>query len=135
MPKKLMPWRIVVVEDDDGLRVAIVRMLNACGWRSRGFSAGEQLLASSASKNFDCLILDVYLPGMSGFDLFDAVKIAKPDTRAILITAQDDIQISNRITKAGATYLHKPFSGEALAEAVRERMKHRIQDVRRQNNA
>lgn len=135
MPKKPTPWRIVVVEDDDGLRVAIVRMLNACGWRSRGFSASEQFLASSASKNFDCLIADIYLPGMSGFDLFDTVKIGKPDTQAILITAQDDVQISNRITKAGASYLHKPFSGDALAEAVRARMKYHVQDTSLQNDA
>src|SRR5688572_15714932 len=98
MPKKLPPWRVIVVEDDDGLRAAIVRMLNACGWRGRGFSAGELFLASSAIKNFDCLILDIYLPGMSGFELFDAVKMLKPDAKAILITAQDDIQISDRIT-------------------------------------
>lgn len=135
MPKKFTPWRVVVVEDDDGLRAAIVRMLNACGWRGRGFSAGEQFLASSASKNFDCLILDIYLPGMSGFDLFDAVKIRKPDTKAILITAQDDVQISNRVTSAGATYLHKPFSGEALAEAVREKMKHNTQEFSIENDA
>lgn len=135
MPKKVTPWRVVVVEDDDGLRAAIVRMLNACGWRGRGFSAGEQFLASSASKNFDCLILDIYLPGMSGFDLLDAVKISKPDAKAILITAQDDVQISNRITSAGATFIHKPFSGETLATAVRERMKHHRQDLSLQNDA
>jgi FixJ family two-component response regulator len=135
MPKKSTPWRIVVVEDDDGLRAAIVRMLNACGWRCRGFSAGEQFLASSASKNFDCLVLDIYLPGMSGFDLFDTVQRSKPEAQAILITALDEPQISNRIADAGATYLHKPFSGEALAEAVRHRMKHHIQDVSLHNEA
>ncbi len=123
MPKKAAPWRVVVIEDDDGLRAAIVRMLNACGWRGRGFSAAEQFLVSSAAKNFDCLILDIYLSGMSGFDLLDIIKTDNPNARTILITAQDDVQISNRVANAGATYLHKPFSGEALAAAVRERMK------------
>lgn len=123
MPKKITSWRVIVVEDDDGLRAAIVRVLNACGWLGRGFSAAEQFLASSASKSFDCVITDVYLPGMSGFDLLDIIKSDKPDAAAILITAQDDVQIANRVVSAGATCLHKPFSGEALAEAVRSRMK------------
>lgn len=122
MPKKVTPWRVVVVEDDDGLRAAIVRMLNACGWRGRGFPAAEQFLASSAAKNFDCVITDVYLPGMSGFDLLDLIKVDKPNTRAILITAQDNAQVMDRVLNTGATCLHKPFSGEALADAVRNLM-------------
>lgn len=113
------PWRIAVVEDDDGLRAAILRMLGACGWEGNGFSAAEELLDSDVLHRTDCMVLDLHLPGMSGFALLEAIRKQDIRTPAILITAQDDARVGKRVEQAGARFLQKPFSGDLLAATIR----------------
>ncbi|GGI52851.1 response regulator [Oxalicibacterium solurbis] len=112
-------WRIAVVEDDDGLRAAILRMLAACGWEGSGFPAAEDFLGSEARHQADCMVLDLYLPGISGFALLEKIRKQDIQTPAILITAQDDARIGKRVEQAGASYLQKPFSGDLLAATIR----------------
>lgn len=114
-------WHIGVVEDHNGLRSAILRMLGACNWQTSGFATAEDFLRD-APAHLDCMVLDLYLPGMSGFDLLDDIRHRHINTPAILITAHDDIRIRLRVQEAGALYLPKPFTGHSLAAAVRQSM-------------
>ncbi len=123
MKVSVKPWQIAVVEDDDGLRSAILRMLAACGWDPVGFPAAESLLRSPVLHGLDCLVLDLYLPGISGFDFLDEIKTRGFHTPTILITAQDDEKIRLRAHEADALFLPKPFSGQLLAITVMECMK------------
>lgn len=118
MEVSVEPWQIAVVEDDDGLRAAILRMLVACGWKPVGFPAAEALLSSAVLHNLDCMVLDLYLPGMSGFDLLDEIKDRGLNIPTIMITAQDDEKIRLRVKNVGALYLPKPFTGQLLAATV-----------------
>ncbi len=117
-------WSIAVVEDDNGLRAAILRMLNACGWKPVGFASAEDFLDSAIANSIDCLVLDLYLPGISGFELLEQIKAMGRDIPIIFITAQDDEKIRVRVQGVGKLYLPKPFTGQSLASKVRDCLKH-----------
>jgi CheY-like chemotaxis protein len=122
MSQRTIPWRIGVVEDDDGLRAAILRMLGACRWEAIGFRSAENFLHAAALKELDCMVLDLYLPGISGFMLLEEARKRGVQAPAIMITAQDDAKVRERVLLADALYLPKPFTGDLLASTVRLRM-------------
>ncbi|MBX9800957.1 MAG: response regulator [Burkholderiaceae bacterium] len=117
------PWNIAVVEDDNGLRAAILRMLTACGWKPIGYASAEGYLESAQGEDIDCLVLDLYLPGMSGFELLEQIRSTGKDIPIIFITAQDDEKIRLRVQGVGKLYLPKPFTGQSLAMKVRDCLK------------
>lgn len=117
-----------VVEDDPGLRAAMVRMLLAAGWQASGYDSAEALLSvvhgtpPQPHVQLPCLVLDLCLPGLSGFELLDRLRAAGLRPHVIAITAHDDPSVRQRAHDVGATYLTKPFTGEALLAAVQASM-------------
>ena len=111
--------RVVVVDDDPGMNQAIRRLLDAAGFLVLTFSSGEALLKGKAATTADCMILDVTLPGMSGFELQQRLKDSGVNTPFILVTAHDSSSVRERAERAGAVaYLPKPFIGRTLLEKV-----------------
>jgi FixJ family two-component response regulator len=111
---------IVVVDDDDGLRLAFERVLNAAGFRAQTFASAESLLESDAADWATCLVLDVHLPGLSGFELRrELVRSGSPQPPVIFITGHDEPAAREQAEALGASaYLPKPFAGRALVDAV-----------------
>ena len=109
---------IVVVEDDSGLRQAIERVLEAAGYQPRTFGSAEAALASGEGHSASCLVLDVRLPGLSGFDLRDRWAAAGVGAPVIFITAHDEPAARRRALAAHADYIPKPFEGHELLETV-----------------
>jgi FixJ family two-component response regulator len=109
-----------VVDDDDSLRTALLRLLRAAGFEARGHgSAGEFLLARAPDAP-GCVVLDVNLPGPSGLDVQTAFAGQDDAPPIIFLTGQGDIPMSVRAMKAGAVdFLTKPVRREALLAAVR----------------
>ena len=110
--------RIVLVEDDPSMSRAIERILRAGGFTTVTFATAEAALEGNAA-TADCLVLDVQLPGMSGFELYR--RLASGDDRppAIFITAHDDAETRESARRAGAIqYLRKPFDDGALIDAL-----------------
>jgi FixJ family two-component response regulator len=117
MPEE-MPG-IVVVEDDASMSQAIERILRAGGFAARTFDSAEAALEAGVAAASDCLVLDISLPGMSGFDLYRRLASAGEHLPAIFITAHDEPAIREEAERLGArSYLPKPFSGRSLLEAV-----------------
>jgi FixJ family two-component response regulator len=110
-----------VVDDDDAVRTAVVRLLQAAGYEARGYgSAGEFLLGRSDRNAPGCVVLDVRMPGPSGLDLQEALGRLEVPLPIVFITGHGDIPMSVRAMKAGAIdFLTKPVSREALLGAVR----------------
>ena len=108
-----------VVDDDDGARTAVVRLLGAAGYVSRGYgSAGEFLMAVSEDAA-GCLVLDVRMPGPSGLELQEALARRHSTLPVIFLTGFGDIPMSVRAIKAGAVdFLTKPVQRAALIGAV-----------------
>ena len=111
--------RIVVVEDDESMSQAIERVLRASGFVALTFASAEAALEAGVATASDCLVLDISLPGMSGFDLYRRLVSASVQLPAIFITAHDDPAIREEADRLGArSYLPKPFSGRTLRDGV-----------------
>src|SRR5262249_40603390 len=83
------------------------------------FASAEEFLRADASRNSDCLILDIGMPGMSGLDLHRHLTMHQVTTPVIFITARDDNELRAKALEGGAVaYLVKPFGDEALLNAV-----------------
>jgi FixJ family two-component response regulator len=110
---------IHVVDDDDSLREALLRLLDAAGFEVRGYaSAGEFLLAPPPDRH-GCLLLDVRMPGPSGLDLQAALQRLSIGLPVVFLSGQSDVGAGVRAMKSGAVdFLSKPVEREALLDAV-----------------
>jgi len=105
---------IHVVDDDDGMRNAVSRLLRANGYEVRTYaSAGDFLLASPPTAG-GCILLDLQMPGPSGLELQKAVSLP-----VVFLTGRGDIASSVQAMKAGAVdFLTKPAEPFRLLKAV-----------------
>ena len=111
---------IAIVEDDASFRRAVERLLRASGFEAHTFASAEEFLKSAVPQSHACLILDLDLPGMSGFELASHLSASAPPRPMIFITAQDDDSLREQASMAPNTvFLRKPFVGAALLEALR----------------
>ena len=110
---------VVVVDDDRSVNQAIKRLLLAAGFTVETFQSAEALLESDAAQRAGCLVLDVTLPGLSGFELQQRLKQRGAERPVIFITAHDVPSNQEQARKAQAVaYLPKPFPGLSLMAAV-----------------
>jgi two-component system CheB/CheR fusion protein len=111
--------KVVVVDDDDRFLSAIVGTLEDEGWAAVGYESGEAFLAAERQGSGDCLLIDAYLPGMSGLDLLERLRADGNRSPAIMITGQSDVPMAVRAMKAGAVdFIEKPISHGDLMSAV-----------------
>ena len=112
--------RIVVVDDDPYVRRALLRLLASAGYGVRTFSSSEEFLASCPAADLDCLIVDVYLAGMSGIELYGQLATVGTPPPTVFITARDDavlaVGLVPRVSRISC--LCKPFEGDELLAEV-----------------
>jgi len=110
---------VLIVDDDAGMREAVVDLLQSVGIEGRAFGSTAELLAASVPDRPGCLILDVRLPGLGGLEFqtrLDSLGIALP---IVFMTGFADVPMSVRAMKAGATdFLIKPFRDQDMLDAV-----------------
>lgn len=112
--------QVLIVEDDDGVREAIERLLRAAGFEVVANGSAEGLLEESSVADASCLVSDLRLPGMSGLELLAALRDRGRRTPVILITAYDAPGRREDALRSGAAaYLVKPFQGTVLLDAIR----------------
>ena len=112
--------RVAVVDDDESVREAMESLLRSVGWRAEGFDSAEEFLLSGRLPETDCLILDVKMPGMGGLALQELLAGITPPLPTVFITAHWDEATRRQALRLGAVdILRKPFSDEALLDAVR----------------
>ena len=113
--------KILVVEDDASMRRSMGRLLRAAGFECAEHESAEALLRCEDPNIWDCLVADIHLPGLSGFELVDALRQARPGMPAVLVTANDEINKRERALRLfRVAYLAKPFEGAALLGAIRK---------------
>ena len=111
---------VVVVEDDASVRRAVERILGLAGLTSALYASAEEMLARSDGASAACLILDVQLPRLTGFELYEHLMNQGHDPPVIFITAFDGAESYARAMEFGAAdYLVKPFAGRRLVDSVR----------------
>jgi FixJ family two-component response regulator len=110
---------ISVVDDDDAVRESLRALLRSVRFVVEVFASAEEFLRSDRARETDCLILDVRMPGMTGFELQRHLVATHAAMPIIFITAHGDEEMRLRALKGGAVdYLLKPFSEEGLLKAV-----------------
>jgi FixJ family two-component response regulator len=110
---------IAVVDDDESVRKAVVRMLRTAGLAAQGFSSGEVFLETWHFARPDCLVLDLQMPDVSGMEVQRALKLAGAHFPIIVITAHDAPSMREECMRLGAAaYLCKPLDIRTLLDAV-----------------
>ena len=113
---------MILVEDDEGLRAALVRLLGARCFDTRAYASAEDALADRDLDWPDCLVVDLNLPAMSGLDLVDHLRRRGVTAPAVVITANDEARVREEVRRRGVEhFLAKPFLGSALV-ALLERI-------------
>jgi FixJ family two-component response regulator len=111
---------ISIVDDDLSVRRALLRLVGSAGYRVETFASAGDFLGSTPSTRTTCLVLDIYLDGMDGFELQEQLAADRVAIPIIFMTAHDDATTRDRIRRSGAAgFLAKPFDGEVLLEAIR----------------
>jgi FixJ family two-component response regulator len=111
---------ISVVDDDLSVCRALRRLIQSAGYRVETFASAGEFLDASPEGRTACLVLDIHLGGMSGFELQEQLAATRAAIPIIFITAYDDASIRERITRSGVTaYLRKPFDEGVLLDAIR----------------
>jgi FixJ family two-component response regulator len=112
---------IAVVDDDESVRQSLAGFIESVGYEVALFSSAEEFAESGRHRvDLRCLILDVRLPGMSGFELYSQLTLSGRSIPVIFITAHKDPSVATWARKPGVVkLLYKPFRPGILLEAVR----------------
>jgi two-component system, LuxR family, response regulator FixJ len=121
---------IAIVDDDVRFNRALERLLRASEFETNAFGSAEEFLANHTPQSHACLILDVHLPGMSGFELFDRLSAFEPGLPVIFVTADASESIRDQAYPISDTIcLQKPIVGAVLLETVCEQLRRRHFDT------
>lgn len=111
---------VFIVDDDPLVRKGVTRLLESAGYNTDSFPSPEKFLESGySSEGPSCLILDVKMPGLSGFELQEKLSKADYEMPIIFITGHGDIPSTVKAMKKGAVdFLSKPFEEKDLFAAI-----------------
>jgi FixJ family two-component response regulator len=110
---------VFIVDDDPSVREALTSLLRSVGLQVEQYASAQEFIVRPRREGPCCLVLDVRLPGVSGFDLQRALADAGERIPVIFITGHGDIPMTVRAMKAGAAeFLPKPFRDEDLLDAI-----------------
>jgi len=110
---------VYVIDDDESVRRALQRLLRSAGFEVKAFSSAEAFLQSENLDVGACVVLDIRMPGLTGFDVQE--KLASMGIRipVINVSAFDDAETRERARRLGAVaFFRKPVDGQALIDAI-----------------
>lgn len=124
---------VLVVDDDVTVGTATARLLRAEGIAAASFESAGELLRSPLVYGQGCLILDLWLPGLGGLELYHLLRAADCDMPALFLSGHGDVPTTVRAMLAGAVdFLTKPVERETLLAAVRRALEYdRLARLRR----
>jgi FixJ family two-component response regulator len=110
---------VSVVDDDESVRESLPDLLKEFGFAARAFSSGQEFLKSDVVDQTRCLVLDIFMPGMTGPDLQRELKLRQQHIPIVFMTAKKNETIRPQLLAQGAVEcLCKPFSDTALLDAI-----------------
>ena len=115
---------IAVIDDDESFRVALLEALSSLGYGARGFASAEEFLAGDGTEPYHCVITDIHMPGMSGFDLKRRLLAHDSGLPVIMTTADGEPGLEARAAAIGAVcLLRKPFEADAMTACLERALK------------
>jgi len=116
-----MDETVFIVDDDVSVREGLAELIESLGLQVRVFASARDFLAYRPIEAAGCVVLDVYMPGMTGLDLQRELNAANVHLPIIFLTGHGDIPMTVHALKAGAVhFLTKPFRGQELMKIVRQ---------------
>jgi two-component system copper resistance phosphate regulon response regulator CusR len=112
---------ILCIEDDAETRILLRKSLEAAGMRVETVWSGDKGVEAALNGNFDCIVLDLMMPGMNGFQAIQALKSQGKTggLPVVVLTARDDDESRRRALLAGADdYILKPFDIDTLVKSI-----------------
>jgi FixJ family two-component response regulator len=125
MTERASGFVVAVVDDDPGILRSLEYLLESADYAVLSFTSATELLESGSLPDIDCLISDIDMPGMDGFELLRLVRVANPRLQTILITGYPDRL--KRLPPLGETpprLFTKPFQGPEMLAAVGDAVRH-----------
>jgi FixJ family two-component response regulator len=112
---------VAVVDDEESVRKALLRLLRAANLDAEAFASGEAFLNSLEKFRPDCVVLDLQMPGLTGRDVQRRLISMQINLPVILITAHDDIVTQQQsLSDGAANYLRKPLRGDVLVRSIND---------------
>ncbi len=103
---------VFIVDDDEAVRSSLQMLVRSLGFRSQAFGSGQEFLDAFDGNSDGCVLLDVRMPGMNGFEVEQRLNAMDADIPVIFLTAQGEDEIPPR---AGTVdRIQKPFRDEEL---------------------
>ena len=116
---------VAIVDDDADVRIALMRLLSSAGFATETFASGVDFVHSVATHVPACVVLDLHMPGLSGFEVQQELVEHHPDVPVVILTGHDTAEAKRRALSLGAkAYLSKPVDDEALLLAISQTLHH-----------
>ena len=121
MPDMAPRARIAIVDDEEPVRRALRRMLSTSLYTVDDFASGQEFLDSLRTRQPDCVLLDVQMPGLSGREVYERMRLALIDIPVVLMSAQEPpVAQAQRMTEGPFECLRKPLQRERLLSVLRD---------------
>lgn len=113
------PKRILVVDDEPHVRMSLKQVLEDAGYTVATSKDGTVALNYLDQEDCDLVLLDVRMPGMSGFEVLEQIKETRPELPVVIVTAHGTVDQAVEAIREGAeNFIHKPFTPEQIRSVV-----------------
>ena len=121
---------ILIVDDDQSSLRLLAKILTSQGYQVRPADSGELALTAVAAQTPELILLDIFMPGIDGFEVLRKVRAAKPDVRIIILTGHGTDATEEEAKKLGAFHYHKkPIDIDELLSTVKKAYREKIEDA------
>ncbi|MGZ3593942.1 MAG: response regulator transcription factor [Syntrophales bacterium] len=110
---------VYVIDDDESVRTALARLLRSANFNAETFSSADEFLKNPKQKQDACVLVDIRMPGSTGFDLQRQLVSTRVQLPVIVISASDETLIREHARQLGAvSFFRKPVDDQALLDAI-----------------
>jgi len=121
-----MPYRILVIDDETGIREAIRMTLEYEGYRIDEARSGQEGLDKATKTPYDAILLDIKMPFLDGIEVLDNLKEQRVNSPVVMVSGHGDVHTAVECTKRGAfDFLEKPLNRDKLLLTVRNAVRQR----------
>src|SRR6476659_199395 len=115
---------ILIVDDERGIRDTLRAVMEDEGFTAEAVASGEECLQALARRGYACVLLDVWLPGISGLETLKQMRESNSDAAVVIISGHGNVETAVRATKLGAfDFIEKPLSIEKTVLTVRNALR------------
>lgn len=118
---------IYLVDDDDAVRQSLSLLIRTVGLRADAFARPDDFLAAYDANAIGCVVLDIRMPGMSGFEVLERLEAARVTHPVVMVTGHGSVDLCRRAFKTGAMeFLQKPIDDQLFLDTLQKAVKQHI---------